>query len=162
MGPRLANSTPQHSVSELDHGLLHELLGHLLRHAFNRGQSVFAHVFAEEHITPLQFMMAELIARNPGVTHSQISAAMGTSASVVTTALKPLIAAGHVAGAAGIDRRRMCYRLTPAGGQWFAALRPKIQQCEDLFARPLTTAQRTQLADMLRLLSGMNQSNDPD
>lgn len=152
----MANRTQQGASSELDNGLLHDLLGHLLRHAFNRGQTVFTQVFAEEHITPLQFMMAELIARNPGVTHSQISDAMGTSASVVTTSLKPLIAAGNVARAAGTDRRRMCYRLTPTGGQWFAALRPKIQQCEDLFARPLTMAQRNQLAEMLRLLSRMD------
>lgn len=158
----MANGTPQGAGSELDYGLLHDLLGHLLRHAFNRGQAVFTEVFAEERITPLQFMMAELIAGNPGVTHSQISDAMGTSASVVTTALKPLITAGSVARAAGMDRRRMCYRLTPAGGQWFATLRPKIQQCEDLLAGPLTPAQRSQLADMLRLLSRMDQRNDPD
>lgn len=157
----MVNNTPQGAGSELDHGLLHDLLGHLLRHAFNRGQAVFSDVFAAERITPLQFMMTELIARNPGVTHSQISRSMGTSASVVTTALKPLIASGRIArAAAGTDRRRMCYRLTPAGGRWFAALRPKIRQCEDLFARPLTPAQRTQLAEMLRLLSDVDQPDN--
>lgn len=157
----MANGTPRDTKVELDHGLLHDLLGHLLRHAFNRGQAVFSEVFAVERITPLQFMMAELIARNPGVTHSQIGRSMGTSASVVTTALKPLITAENVARtAAGTDRRRMCYRLTPAGERWFAALRPKIQQCEDMFAHPLTSNQREQLAGMLRLLSGMDQPDN--
>lgn len=145
-------------MAELDHGMLHDLLGHLLRHAFNRGQAVFSSVFAAEHITPLQFMMVELIARNQDLTHSQISRSMGTSASVVTTALKPLIADGQVVSAiSGKDRRRVCYRLTPGGARWFAGLRPKIAQCEDQFARALTPAQRAELAGMLRLLIGPDQ-----
>lgn len=140
--------------------MLHDLIGHLLRHAFNKGQAVFSDVFAEEHITPLQFMMVELIARNPDATHSQIGLSLGTSASVITTTVKPLVAAGHVASAISSgDKRRVCYRLTPTGARWFSALRPKIKLCEDQFAHALTPVQRAELASMLRLLSGLA---DPD
>lgn len=154
----MAKARPDDVVAKLDHGMLHELLGHLLRHAFNRGQAVFSEVFAPERITPLQFMMLELIARNPDVTHSQVRQSMGTSASVVTTALKPLIGSGHVAGTvSGTDRRRVCYRLTEQGKQWFAGLRPKISQCENRFAQSLTPVQRSELAAMLRSISGIEQ-----
>ncbi|MDA4844189.1 MarR family winged helix-turn-helix transcriptional regulator [Hoeflea poritis] len=138
----------------LDTGLLHELLGHLLRHAFNRGQAVFADVFADDDITPLQFMILELVARNPGVNHSAICAAMGTAASVVTTTLKPLLAAGTIIGEPSPeDRRVICYRLSPEGERWFAGLRPKITDCEDRFARSLTTEQRKDLIASLKQLA---------
>ncbi len=141
-------------TEELDFGLLHDLLGHLLRHAFNRGQAVFADVFRGEDITPLQFMMVELIARNEGVTHRQLGSSMGTAASVVTTALKPLIAAGRVnTRPLDTDRRMVCYRLTPAGSAWFEGLRPLIHACEDQFAKALTRRQRSELAAMLRRIS---------
>ncbi len=155
----MPDKTRSETTDTLDHGMLHDLLGHLLRHAFNRGQVVFSEVFADQAVTPLQFMMVELIAKNPDVTHSQIGRSMGTSASVVTMTLKPLIAAGQIAGTASrSDRRRMCYRLTPSGERWYAGLRPKIRQCEDRFAQALTPTQRTELAAMLRLLSGLDQT----
>jgi DNA-binding MarR family transcriptional regulator len=142
----------------LDHGMLHDLLGHLLRHAFNRGQSVFSDVFEREHITPLQFMMVELIALNSGVTHSQICQSMAAAASVITTSLKPLIAAEHIVRApSSTDKRMVCYRLTPKGARWFHSLRPKIDLCEERFANALTPAQRASLAGMLRTLSGLGQ-----
>ena len=123
----------------LDYGLLHDLLGHLLRHAFNRGQAVFAEVFKGVEITSLQFMMVELIARNEGVTHRQLCRSMGTAASVVTTSLKPLIAAGRLtAQPLASDRRMVSYRLTPAGLRWFEMLRSRIRACEDRFAESLT------------------------
>ncbi|MCR9139344.1 MAG: MarR family transcriptional regulator [Alphaproteobacteria bacterium] len=154
----MAKTRSDDAAAELDPGMLHDLLGHLLRHAFNKGQAVFAEVFAAERITPLQFMMLELISRNPGVTHSQIQISMGTSASVVTTALKPLVMAGHVAGTvSGADKRRVCYRLTETGDCWFTELRPKISRCEDQFAKSLTPTQRSDLAAMLCLISGIDQ-----
>lgn len=140
----------------LDFGLLHDLLGHLLRHAFNRGQAVFAEVFRGQDITPLQFMMVELIARNEGVTHRQLCRSMGTAASVVTTSLKPLIAAKRLAAQPlASDRRMVSYRLTPLGTRWFETLRPRIRTCEDRFAEALTRQQRSELATMLRLISDL-------
>lgn len=140
----------------LDPGLLHELLGHLLRHAFNRGQAVFADVFADDDITPLQFMILELVSHNPGINHSNICAAMGTSASVVTTTLKPLLAAGTLIGEpSAADRRVTCYRLSPAGERWFAGLRPKIAECEDRFAGSLTEKQHKDLIVSLKKLAGL-------
>jgi|GEM_PF-2765895 len=145
---------------DLNTGILHSLLGHLLRHAFNRAQAVFTAEFEAEGITPLQFMMLELIARNEGVSHSQVGRAMGTSASVVTMTLKPLIAAGHLTSAASArDRRMVCYRLTEQGAVWFSQVRPKIDRCEDRFAAGLTIAERTALAGMLRRLSGIGETD---
>ncbi len=140
----------------VDSGILHDLLGHLLRHAFNRGQAVFSEVFEDDGVTPLQFMILELISKNPGIAHSRICTAMGTAASVVTTTMKPLLAAGTVVGRASeTDRRVTRYRLSQRGEKWFADLRPKIADCEDRFARSLTDRQRAELIASLKRLSGI-------
>ena len=144
------------SPDDLDSGILQDLLGHLLRHAFNRGQAAFAETFEADGITPLQFMMLELISRNQGVAHSQIGRSMDTSASVVTTTLKPLIIAGHIASAASDkDRRVVCYRLTQQGSVWFSRLRPKINQCEARLTEGLTQGERAALTAMLRRVCGV-------
>lgn len=143
------------NVSELDHGILHELVGHLLRHAFNRGQAVFADVFRDDGITPLQFMIVELVSKNAGINHSDICMEIGAAASVVTTTMKPLIAEGLVLSEASTqDRRVNCYSLTEAGTSWFTEIRPKIFQCEDRFTQTLTQDQRRELLNSLRLITG--------
>ncbi len=143
--------------NDLDYGLLHGLLGHLLRHAFNRGQSQFAEVFAADDITPLQFMIAELIANNPQVTHSSICLAMQTAPSVVTTTIKPMIANEWITRSASVsDKRMIRYALSAKGEDWFGQLRPKINRCEDQLTKMLTEKQRRELVHSLQLLCGLN------
>ncbi|WP_368465930.1 MarR family winged helix-turn-helix transcriptional regulator [Hoeflea sp. TYP-13] len=148
---------PLSKLEGLDYGLLHGLLGHLLRHAFNHGQAVFAEVFEDDAITPLQFMIIELVSHNPHISHSQICTAMGAAASVVTTTLKPLIAKGYIVSEAlHRDRRVSCYQLSDEGADWFAGIRPKIDTCEDRFARSLSAQQRRNLLHSLRLIAGLD------
>ena len=139
----------------LDYGILNALGGHLFRHAFLRGQQVFAEVFAEEAITPLQFMTLELISRNPGVTHKDVCAAMACAPSVITTTLKPLIRDGllireHKTG----DGRRVGYRLSSKGQNWFLKIRPKIKAAEHKLFEGLDPAQRVVLLEAVRRLTG--------
>ena len=155
----MSDTTMMDSPDDLDSGILNDLLGHLLRHAFNRGQAVFAETFEADGITPLQFMMLELISQNPGITHSQIGRSMGTSASVVTTTLKPLIAAGRIASTASAeDRRMVCYCVTRQGSAWFSRLRPKIDQCENRLAEGLTQGERAALTALLRRVCGVGEA----
>lgn len=142
---------------DLDYGCLNDLVGHLLRHAFLRGQQVFAEVFAGEALTPLQFMVLELVDRNDGITHGDVAAAMSCAPSVLTTALKPLTASGMldqvtVAG----DRRRVAYRLSPAGRLRFRQVRPLIETAEDRLLDGLVADEKEVLARILRRVSGRN------
>ena len=130
----------------LDYGLLNDLVGHLLRHAFLRGQQVFSAVFADEEITPLQFMVLELVSRNEGVTHREISAAMSTSASVLTTALKPLVDRGILLRApVQGDARKVGYSLSAAGSDWFFSIRERIHKAEAELMSPLDDGLRESL-----------------
>ncbi|NIA67663.1 MarR family transcriptional regulator [Pelagibius litoralis] len=139
----------------LDYGVLNQLGGHLFRHAFLRGQQVFAEVFSKETITPLQFMTLELVSQNPGVTHSDICDAMASAPSVLTTMLKPLVRDGlllreRIAG----DGRRIGYRLSAEGEAWFRKIRPQIDAAEDKLFEGLAPAQREALLASLRHLTG--------
>lgn len=147
----------QENESGLDHGLLYELVGHLLRHAFNRGQTVFADVFRDDGITPLQFMILELVSKNAGINHATICEEMGAAASVVTTTMKPLIAQGYILSEASRrDRRVNCYSLSEGGQSRFHEIRPKILECEDRFTQSLTVRQREDLLKSLRSIAGFD------
>lgn len=152
----LMSETPGSRFPDLHYGILHELVGHLLRHSYNRAAAAFESAFGNEALTPLQFMIFELIENNPGVSHSDISKAMGTAASVVTTTMKPMLVDGRIASApkAGDSRQRV-YEATPAGLDWFRTIRPKIEISEDELTRVLTPRERAELLRILRLLLGI-------
>ncbi|MCA1242833.1 MarR family transcriptional regulator [Stappia stellulata] len=142
-------------AASLDRGCLDELVGHLLRHAFLRGHQVFAGVFDGDGITPLQFMVLELVDKNPGVTHREVAGAMSCAPSVLTTALKPLVASGALSReAVAGDGRRAAYRLSDAGRSWFHGLRPKISRAERELLAGLEDADRASLRVMLRRIAG--------
>lgn len=143
----------------LRYGLLHDLVGHLLRHSYNRAFAAFEGVFRAEGITPLQFMIFELVANNPGVSHSDVARAMGTAASVVTTTMKPLLADGRIRSARhAADTRQRVYEATPEGEAWFARLRPEIARSEAALADGLSAAERAELLRLLRQLLGIGRT----
>lgn len=142
-------------IASLDYGLLNELVGHLLRHAFLRGHQVFGEVFAGEALTPLQFMVLELVDRNPGITHRDAAAAMSCSPSVLTTALKPLVTAGLLEQVrVAEDGRRVAYRLSSEGRERFRAIRPRIAEAEQLLLASLNDAEAEALRAFLRRITG--------
>ncbi len=152
--PNDAKSRENEDGATLDYGLLNDLTGHLLRHAFLRGQQVFAEVFADDDVTPLQFMAVELFSKNPGITHRQASKALSTAPSVMTTCLRPMIERGFVIKAAvSGDGRKVGYRLTNEGANWFSGIREQIWRSEDKLLGPLDSESRADLhRSLLRLI----------
>ncbi len=141
---------------DLNYGQLNDLLGHLLRHAVNRGQGTFHEVFEEDSVTPLQFMIVELISQNSEITHTDICKAMQTSASVVTTTLKPLLADGRLLKVVvNGDGRKVNYALSREGQAWFDRIKPKIAESEARLAEALSEEERADLVRMLKLLAGV-------
>ena len=141
--------------ASLDYGLLNELVGHLLRHAFLRGHQVFGDVFAGEALTPLQFMVLELVDRNPGITHRDVAAAMSSAPSVLTTALKPLVTTRMLEQVRGAgDGRRVAYRLSREGRERFRAVRPRIAEAEQRLLGDLDEVEAEALRGFLRRITG--------
>ncbi len=147
---------PNPEFPPLRYGILHDLVGHLLRHSYNRAVAAFENALPDEGITPLQFMIFELVQNNPGVSHSDIAKAMGTAVSVVTTTLKPMLADGRIVAAPRPgDTRQRVYRASDAGLSWFARIRPAIARSEDELADGLSACERAELLRMLRQLLGI-------
>lgn len=139
----------------LDYGVLPELVGHQLRHAFNRGQLAFRLVFGDLDVSPLQFMAMELVVRNPGIGHATLSAALATAPSVMTTTLKPLLKSGRLSAERdAADGRVVRYSASEAGHDWYHTLRPRIVESEAGLLARLTTAERHELLRLLGLLRG--------
>jgi len=135
-------------------GLLHQAFGHLFRRTHLRSQQAFARAFDGSDLSPLQYGILELVLLNPGITHGELAEGMVTAPSVVTTAMKPLHRAGFVVEEtpAG-DARRCGYSLSPAGEGYFAAVRARILEAEELLVGPLTAAERRTLKRLLQRLA---------
>ncbi|MEM9797678.1 MAG: MarR family winged helix-turn-helix transcriptional regulator [Pseudomonadota bacterium] len=136
----------------LDYGILHDLIGHLLRLAYNRATLSFAQEVGRD-LTPLQFMILELLSRNPGIRHSRLAEGLDCSASVLTTALKGLIASGRVEAMPGTDQRHRTYRITGAGAADFDTLRHRIDASEARLTNGLSEADRARLRAILRAIA---------
>lgn len=148
-----------HLFPPLRYGQLHSLLGHLLRHATLRGQAAFGATFRDETITPLQYMIAELIYWNGATGHGDVGRAMGTSKSVITNTVKPMLEDGRlVALGETTDRRTVRYQLTDEGRAWFESIRNRIKESEALLANHLTAKEQDELGTLLRKLLRTPQS----
>jgi DNA-binding MarR family transcriptional regulator len=135
-------------------GLLHDAFGHLFRRSHLRSQQAFAKAFDGSDLSPLQYGILELVELNPGLTHGELAEGMVTAPSVVTTAMKPLLEAGFLVKRANDDDgRRAGYSLSPAGAAFFAALRERLPEAEELLLAPLNEGERLALKQLLRRLT---------
>src|SRR3546814_2463233 len=80
---------------------------------------------------------------------------MATAPSVVTTAMKPLRAAGHVVleETPGGDARRSGYHLSEEGHAFFTSVSGHILIAEELLVGPLSEAERGTLRRLLQRLA---------
>lgn len=135
-------------------GELHDAFGHLFRRCHLRSQQAFARVFAGWDLSPLQYGILELVLLNPGISQGEIADAMVTAPSVVTTAMKPLRAAGHLEEVSSAEDARRCgYRLTDEGEAHFLMVRERIFDAEELLVGPLSKAERRTLKRLLQRLA---------
>jgi DNA-binding MarR family transcriptional regulator len=137
-------------------GLLHDAFGHLLRRCHLRSQQAFARAFeaCDGELSPLQFGILELVLLNPGISHGALAEGMVTAPSVVTTAMKPLRAAGLlVEEVPAGDARRCGYRLSKAGAAFFSTASFHIMVAEEILVGPLSEAERDTLKRLLQRLA---------
>ena len=140
---------------DLNYGDLNDVAGHLLRPAYVQAQKTCADTFKEEDITSLQFGAIDLILLNPGVAHKDLAAALSAAPSVLTTALKPLLAAKRISSDTyPEDRRQSAYRLTRQGETWFRPLKKKLRKADKSLIGGLSAAEATNLKAALRALIG--------
>lgn len=134
---------------------LDDLLGHLLRKGALAGQRAFAEAFGATGLSPVQYGLLCVVRDNPGVAHKALAQAITAAPSIVTTALKPLLAEGLVVQSSDPDDARSSrYRLSTKGRSYVARLRPQIADAEQRLGARLTEDEAAQLRALLSKLIG--------
>lgn len=136
-------------------GILPDLAGHLFRLAHLAAQREFNNQVNDARVTSLQYGAMELIRENPGIGHKELANALATSKTVLTTSLKPVLAAALVERATDTrDSRTACYFLTPEGVRHSDDMRAEIAEVDRRLLAGLSAEESDALKQILRKLTG--------
>ncbi len=146
------NSPRSKRADGLDYGVLPGLIGYQLRRAQLAAFQHFA--AATGGMTPGRFGVLTLIAANPGLSQSDLAAALGIDRSTLVPVIDELEAKRLVARRPSpSDRRTNTLHLTRQGAAARRDIERRVRRHEDELAAQLTTAQRRQLMALLARLT---------
>lgn len=140
---------PGHS---LDRGVLPSLLGYVLRRTQSAVFADFAATFAQagEALTPGEFGLLVLVARNAGLSQMALARALGIDRSTLVPILDRLQARGLlVRRSSPTDGRTHALGLTPAGEKALARFARLVKAHEKRIASGLSAAETRALIGLL-------------
>lgn len=136
----------------LDRGVLPTLLGYVLRRAQSAVFADFAATFAaaDASLSPGEFGLLVLVARNPGLSQTALARALGIDRSTLVPILDRLQARGQlVRRRSATDGRTHALELTPAGTKALARFTTLVRGHEKRIASRLSTAETQTLIGLL-------------
>ncbi len=137
---------------------LNDLAGHLLRLASNQAQLVFREHFKALNVSSLQYCAFAVISGQPGIFHGDLAGQLGTSKTVVTTLLKPLLEAGDVVTCKSRpDLRQTGYSLSPEGQRKFERLKIEIAKAESDLLGVLSPQEAFELMSLLKKVARVDE-----
>jgi DNA-binding MarR family transcriptional regulator len=147
--PAAANGAPANGTVQL--GLLPSLLGYQLRLAQRAIFDDFGDTMGELEVSPGLFGMLVIIEANPGLKQTELAHAAQLDRSSLVPALDKLEARGLVARRASEEDRRVNgLWLTADGTALLKTLKQRVAKHEQRLARNLSTAERSQLVELLQ------------
>ncbi len=147
--------------TELDLGILPELLGYQLRRAQLGVFQHFAGALSDWNITPGQVGLLVLVSRNPGISQTALARAVGVERSTLGEAVDRLIKRRLlVRKPAPRDRRSYALRLSASGKRFLDDLIPRVFAHEDDAAGHLSPEERKTLISLLRRLADPRREDD--
>lgn len=137
--------------SQLDFGILPDLIGYNLRKAQIAFFQSFDDAVAPHDITPGQFGVLILIRDNTGLSQSELGTAVGIDRSTMVAVIDRLENRGWVVRAPSqTDRRSYALELSAEGERLVSELIPKVQEHERAMLGELTGEEQKTLAGLLR------------
>ena len=116
-------AVPEPNGGNIDFGPLEDWIGFQLRLAQTASFAAFSREAKDVDLSPGRFATLLLIGRNPGISQTALSRAVGNDKSTVTFALDSLMKRGFVRRTRlPQDRRAYCLSLTAAGERMLAKL----------------------------------------
>jgi DNA-binding MarR family transcriptional regulator len=139
---------------KLGFGLLPSLVGYRLRRAQLAVFQNFVAAMAPFDVTPGQFGVLVVIAENPGLSQSELAAAIGIDRSTMVGVIDRLEARGLVVRAVvPRDRRSYALQLSATGMRKLREIEARVRAHEADIARELTAEERAMLLDLLGRLA---------
>jgi len=138
--------------TELDHGILPDLIGYQLRLAQLAVFRDFERTVGDLGISPGRVGVLVLVNGNPGITQSRLAKAVGLDRSTLVPVLDGLERRGLVERRRGMDRRTNGLSLTPSGKLMLARVKRRIVAHERRMLMGMSGAERAQLMALLARL----------
>ncbi len=138
--------------NELDYGRLDQSLGYVLRRAQLAVFKTFQTMFRALDITPAQCSVLLIIEKNPGLTQTQVSDALGIKRANFVALFDGLEARGLAQRASASDRRSYALQLTPRGRAMLRKIHAVSDAHEEKISAGLTQADRHELFRLLNAL----------
>jgi DNA-binding MarR family transcriptional regulator len=140
--------------TSVDLGPLPELIGYVLRRAQLVVFQDFFAAFAPFDISPAQFSVLTVIERNPGLTQSQVAAALGIKRTNFVGLLDELERRGVAERRqAARDKRSYALYLTAEGAALMRKLKPVLKAHESRMVAKVGQEGRDRLVALLREIS---------
>ncbi len=145
--------------SNIDFGVLNELIGYRLRRAqlvfFNR----FGDACADMGISPGLFGVLVIVSRNPGLTQTAIAQALGNDRSAMVAAVDKLESMSLVERRrAKSDRRSYALYLTDEGKGRYQLIEERVLEHERAFSDILNDGEKDKLISVLSRLTESSQA----
>lgn len=149
-------------VAGLSYGDLDAHLGYLLRRAQLAGFEAFERATERIDISPARYTALSIVAANPGLSQSDLGAALGTARSGAMMVADWLEARGlaerHRREG---DGRAWGLYLTQRGRSFLANVKRRVRDRDRQFAERLSASEQAQLRKLLYKLVGQNRSRRP-
>jgi DNA-binding MarR family transcriptional regulator len=152
----------QADAARVDYGRLDDSLGYVLRRAQLAVFKTFQGMFKSLDITPAQCSVLLIIEKNPGLTQTQVSDALGIKRANFVALFDTLEARGLAQRAPATDRRSYALQLTPRGRTLLRKIHSISDLHEEKISSPLTKQERADLFRMLNLLVTPLEQGDDD
>jgi DNA-binding MarR family transcriptional regulator len=152
----------ERTKADIDLGPLPELIGYVLRRAQLVVFQDFFAAFAPFDISPAQFSVLTVIERNPGLTQTQVAAALGIKRTNFVGLLnelekRALAERRQVSG----DKRSYALYLTPEGATLMRKLRPVLKAHETRMVAKVGEDGRDQLLALLHDIADAGDLREP-
>lgn len=135
-------------------GILPDQIGFNLRIAYSQVMNIFSEVFADLDVTPLQFAMLEVIAKNELITQSELIEMIGTHPTVAVKPLRDLEKAGIIVRTRDEeDRRKYMIQLSDKGKILHSQTVTAVQKVEARLSSELTVDEQEILRVLLKKIN---------
>jgi DNA-binding MarR family transcriptional regulator len=146
----------------VDYGELNERIGYLLRRAQIAVFGDFFDTFGDFNISPAQYSILTVIARNPGLSQTEVADALGIKKTNFVAMIKELEKRGLVVRTAmPMDKRSFALTLSPSGTSHLTKLHGAAQEHENRVRASVGADKYAALMGPLSRLSKLERRDQP-